>query len=702
MLHSTHVPGPPAPEPLRDFSSLNHFDISAQGASESSAAAVKGQPTPPVGEAEVDRSSSWLDRDTTSFLASMLVHLLIILGLASYTVVVEPKILSVFIDSKTVADETPLDLVNEIAYSEIPAEEIGANSDGLAEMALSAAPIVADAIEIPDVPLELIEPNGSVQASLDIKTAIGLTESREAVRGMTGVGVNGTSGAVDRITYELLLAIEQRPTLVVWLFDSSISMVKRRQEIRDRFDRVYEQLGIVQEERKKRNTTHSSEDALLTSIVSFGKDIDWLTKKPTSNLEEIRSAIDEIEIDQSGVEMVFHAIKTVAERYKSMRPERNVVLITITDERGDDTAMADETIALCKKFAIQSHVLGVPAPFGREFTYIKFVDPDPKYDQTPDWKQVDQGPETMRLERVQLGYQDNYFEEPVIDSGFGPYALSRMCYETGGIYFSIHPNRQVGRRVDGRQIDTFASRMNYFFAPEVMDRYRPEYLNESEYLARVKKSPFRSALINAAQLSRVGTLDKPQLVFVKRDEARFVADLSTAQQESARLAPELFQMCNILAEGEKHKGKESSPRWLASFDLSYGMALAAKVRAEAYNAMLAKAKRGMSFEDPKNNTWELKHSESVGIDSKLDKEAKLATDLLTSVVKNHPNTPWALLAQRELDMKIGWEWAESFTDLTPPKRNQTRPNNNNNNAMPRSDEARMLQAPPPKRQFSKI
>ncbi|MEQ1826036.1 MAG: vWA domain-containing protein [Pirellula sp.] len=651
----------------------------------------------------VANDTVWFDSDTKSFLASMLVHVMIVVGLGSYTVVSDPEILSVFIDSQPVHEEIqPLDVVNDIAYSEVPAEEIGANSNGLSDMALSMAPELTDLSEIPSVPIDLVEPEGSVQASLDIKFAVGMTESKDAIRGMTGVGETGTQGAVDRITYELLQAIEQRPTLVVWLFDSSISMVKRRKEIRDRFDRIYDQLGIVQEEKRKRNAGSFSDDSLITSVVSFGRDLQFLTKRPTSDLKEIRSAIDRIEIDESGVEMVFHAIKSVADKYKTMRPERNVVLITITDERGDDTNMADDAISHCKKFGIQSHVLGVPAPFGREFTYIKFVDPDPKFDQTPDWKQVDQGPETLVPERVQLGYQDDYFEEPVIDSGFGPYALSRMCYETGGIYFSIHPNRQVGKRVEQRQIEAFASRMSYFFSPEVMDRYRPDYLPEAEYVSRIKKSPMRTALISASKLSRVGTLDKPQLVFVKRDEPRFVLELTTAQQESARLAPELFAMCNMLAEGEKHRDKESSPRWLASFDLSYGTALAAKVRAEAYNAMLAKAKRGMSFEKPENNTWNLKPSDKIGVDSKLEKEGKTAIELLKGVVEKHAETPWALLAQRELDHKLGWEWTESYTDLSPPKKPGNRPAANNPPAPAQNEQARMLKPPPPKRQVTKI
>ena len=662
------------------------------------------------GDEDDDSRTTWFDSETKSFLASMLVHLVIIVGLASYTVVSQPEILSLFIESKPEVEEIlPLDIVNDIAYSEAPSEEIGANSIGLTDMALSTAPNLADISEMPSFAVDMTMPSASTNASFDIKEAVGLTESTKAVRGMTGVGETGTQGAVDRITFELLQSIEQRPTLVVWLFDSSISMVKRREEIRDRFDRIYEQLGIVQEEKRKR-TGYDGSDSLITSIVSFGNDVQFLTKKPTSDLSEIRSAIDKIAIDESGVEMVFHAIKAVADRYKTMRtsrgpndPERNVVLITITDERGDDMQMADEAISLCKKFAIQSHVLGVPAPFGREFTYIKFVDPDPKFDQTPDWRQVDQGPETLLPERVQLGYQDNYFEEPVIDSGFGPYALARMCYETGGIYFSIHPNRKVGKKIEASNIEAFASRMSYFFSPEIMDLYRPDYLSESEYMSKVKKSPLRATLIQAAQIARVGTLDKPQQVFLKREEAIFIRDLTLAQQESARLAPELMALCSLLSEGEKSRSKESSLRWLASFDLSYGTAVAARVRAECYNAMLAKAKRGMNFEKPESNTWNLKPSQKITVDSKLEKEGKQATELLKSVSEKHKGTPWGLLAERELSHPLGWEWVESYTDLNPPpKPGRTPPTTPPPPTAAANEKARMLAPPPPKRPVTKI
>jgi hypothetical protein len=655
---------------------------------------------------EVDEGT-WFDADTKSFLISMFVHVAVVVALASFTVANNPEVYRIFLSAAPMDEQIdPLDVLSEIAYSETPNSEIGSNSIGETDMALAEALNVSDMSELTAPVIDVTIPNGEISVALDIKQAIGITESKNVVKGLTGVGVNGTEGAVDRITYELLRSIEERPTLVVWLFDSSISMDKQRKEIRERFEKIYEELGIVADDQKRRGKSVNQDASLLTSIVSYGMDVKFLTERPTDVLEDIRSAVDSIAVDESGTEYSFKAIKEVAEKFKSYRvsrgshdPQRNVVLITVTDERGDDANACEEAISICKKFGIQSHVLGVPAPFGREFTYIKFIDPDPKFDQTPDWRQVDQGPETLFPERVMLGYKENYFEEPVIDSGFGPYALSRLCYETGGIYFSIHPNRRVGSQVGAGEIEAFASRMSYFFAPDVMEKYRPDYVPAEEYKKLVQQSPMRLALIQASAKSRVGTLDRPRQAFVKVDEARLVSELSTAQQAAARLSPELNALCLVLAEGEKHKTKETSPRWLASFDLSYGTALAAKVRNDSYNAMLALAKRGMTFEKEKNNTWTISPSEKIAVDSRLEKEANQARELLKNVVENHPGTPWALLAARELSNPIGWEWQESFTDLNPPPRNNPPPNTP---PPPPAPDNGMLPPPLPKRPVSKI
>jgi hypothetical protein len=80
--------------------------------------------------------------------------------------------------------------------------------------------------------------------------------------------------------------------------------------------------------------------------------------------------------------------------------------------------------------------------------------------------------------------------------------------------------------------------------------------------------------------------------------------------------------------------------------------------------MLAEAKQGMPFKDAKNNTWVLRPDEHFAA-SELEKVAATARTYLEGVVRDHPGTPWAMLAERELATPLGWRWAEDFTPIPP-------------------------------------
>ena len=682
-------------------------------------AELAGQGTPDsghsglgLGEVEYEDEPGWLDNDTQAFLVSLMFHVVLILALAVFPVMAASTTQALSFKAALPVEEVQeFELIDEVAFSEEPSAEVGANSESDSSQALSMAPVLAEISEIPSPSFDPPQLNATIDLNNQIEKAVALVRSDAVVKGMTGVGTTGTDGAVDRITYEILQSMEERPTLVVWFFDQSGSLLKRREEIRDRFDRIYEELGIVRKSKEEKTGIKDEDELLLTSVFAFGNSVNLLTPKPTADLDEIQEAIDSVSMDETGVEKVFSALYKGVEKFKRFRsshstsgPERNVLFIAVTDERGDDAVGLDATIKECRKFAIPVHVIGVPAPFGREFTYVKYVDPDPKYDQTPQWAQVDQGPESIMPERVKLGFRENYYDEPVVDSGFGPFALSRLAYETGGIYFTVHPNRRLGRRVRRGEIDPFASNLEYFFDPEVMVKYRPDYVSAPEYMKRVGESPLRQALVKAATAPRVETLQSPTVRFVKRDEARLATELTNAQREAARIEPQLLALSQLLRMGEDHRDKEISPRWLAGFDLALGTVLTHKVRAEAYNAMLAQLKRGKKFNKEKNNTWVLKPSSEISVGSKLEKEGNLGLELLKRVAEEHKGTPWGLLAAREIKRPIGWEWTETFTDLNPPPQRRGNNNNNNNNVPrpARDDQARMLKKPPPKRPIPKL
>lgn len=644
-----------------------------------------------------EAAHAWIDSDTKGFLLSLVAHALIICLLAMIPLLGQKKA------RKLQFTAYPLDLTQDLEFStnfeiaEIPDVEVGAESlENSPEQALSMAPLVSEISEIPIPEIETkIAPIPTFELANEIAQAVGMVESNDVVKGVTGVGATGTDGAVDRLTYEILQSMESQPTLVVWLFDASGSLIRRRQEIRDRFDRIYDELGIVQGD----SFTADREDApLLTSVMAFGSSISLQTQAPTNDLEEIKSAVDSVPVDTSGQELTFSALYQALEKYKAFRrkpksgPARNIMMVVVTDERGDDIAGLEKTIDLYQKFAVPVYVLGVPAPFGREQTFVKYVDPDPAYDQTPSWAPVDQGPESAFPERVKIGYELNAYEEPVVDSGFGPYALSRLCYETGGMYFSIHPNRRLGSRVSRREVEVLASNMTYFFDPQVMIRYQPDYVSLAEYRQRLQSSPLRQSLRQAADFVRTGRLEQPRMRFERINEASFVEAVSRAQTEAARLEPKLNSLVELLEKGAAHRDRELSPRWLANFDLSYGTALAEKVRAETYNLMLANAKQGLQYSDPKNNTWTIRPSNEISVGSRYQKAAELARETLTRVVKEHPGTPWELLAKQQLSRPIGWTWVDSFTDPNPPPPQPA--GNNNPPPPPRDDQIRMIQQKP--------
>ena len=374
----------------------------------------------------------------------------------------------------------------------------------------------------------------------------------------------------------------------------------------------------------------------------------------------------------TGKENVFGAVGQVASefrKYRTKAPQRNVMIVVFTDEAGNDFENLDAAVELCKRSAIPVYVVGVPAPFGRREALVKYVDPDPNYNQTPRFVPVDQGPESMMPERVRLRFLGRNDRDDRLESGFGPFALSRLTYETGGIYFSVHPNRRPGY-ISRNQTDAMTTHISQFFDPLVMRNYRPDYITESEYRRRLAANSAKAALVQAANDSWTESMEDIRLRFPKVDEAALARDLSTAQRTAAKLEPKIARLVSMLKQGEKDRPKITEPRWQAGFDLAIGRALAAKVRTEGYNSMLAEAKQGMKFKNEKNDTWVLAASDKVTTGSVLSKDADLARLYLERVVQDHDDTPWALLARRELDSPFGWEWRETFTNVAGRQQNQ--------------------------------
>lgn len=626
-------------------------------------------------QAQTGEEETPFDGDAPAWMISMIIHMVGLLLVAFISIIPPEPDIVLTIQAPDEVEVEELELPEKFAYSDEPTEFIGANSMGGVDVAMAMAPVISDVSEV--VPMEVSD-QGIVEIAIDDLIEVSTGPNMNAnlgIKGMnSGQGVSGAGGAVDRLTYEILLSLEERKTLVVWMFDQSGSLLSQRKEIHDRFDRVYEELGVIQAAEHETFAKHDSKP-LLSSVVAFGQQVTERTKAPTDDLAEIKAAVAGIEQDDSGIEMVFQGIHMAADKYKSYRipaqaggqPRRNVMLIVFTDEVGDDKAGLETVIKQCQRYAMPVYVVGVPAVFGRRESLVKWVDPDPEYDQTAQWGRVNQGPESLLTERLCLAFSAYDEDEEPIDSGFGPFHLTRLCYETGGIYFAVHPNRTLNGPVSKQETAAFSAHIRHFFDPKVMRRYKPDYVTPGEYKRRLENFPARYALVKAAQLSWQAPMEEPRRKFVRKTEDKLRNEFNEAVVAMQKVLPRIESVYQALVSAETSREKESMPRWKAGYDLAMGRALASKVRADGYRIMLARAATGQGL-DPENNHFEIIPAPDVVDDPQLAELTAKSRVYLERVIQEHPDTPWALLARKELDEWLGWEWKEWFVDMTPRPR----------------------------------
>jgi hypothetical protein len=625
---------------------------------------------------------------------SLIVHVAVLLTLAS--LVLDPPDDAVsrvtLIDPSPVVEEDTYLPPAEIVVSEQPSPESGAVSDAGEGVAQSFAATVS---EIPTVPVEpLPEMVGEIALeSMEVVPTATKLDMSIVVPGQVGVGVTGAAGAVDRLTGEIRNKLEQRPTVVCWLFDQSLSLESQRREIAERMQTVFEELGATRQS--------SNKPALTNVVIGFGDRVNVYTDKPTGQAEEVVEAIRSIPIDESGAELTFTAVIEAANRSRPLRtarPQKNVMLVVFTDEVGNDQQRVDEAVHTCRSLGIPVYVVGVPSPFGMREVQFKFVDPDPEYFQEPQWAQIEQGPESFYPEVVRI--RTGRYADEAIDSGFGPYALSRLCSETSGIYFCVHANREHRGRLSDRETAAMSANLRYFFDSDTMREYAPTYLPINELDRRIAENAAIRSLVLAARGTEISPMEEPVMQFPRRNDGDLVRLLTEAQKVAAKIEPKIDMVYATLLEGMKDREKLTEKRWQAGYDLAMGRVMAVKVRTEAYNRMLAQAKGGMNFQREDSDTWELAPDEDITqVGSQLQKLATDAIAMLHRVVEEHPGTPWALVAEEELRLPLGYVWRETRTGVNDPPQPT---GNGNNNPQMADEQVRMLAPPKPRRDLKRL
>ena len=254
-----------------------------------------------------------------------------------------------------------------------------------------------------------------------------------------------------------------------------------------------------------------------------------------------------------------------------------------------------------------------------------------------------------------MGFWGGSTDLELLDSGFGPFALERLCRATGGAFIPLRtPPLGSTIRAGGGPWPAFGA---HRFEPQIMRSYRPDYISRQDYDRLVAENRARQSLVEAARLPYVPLIEFPQLEFVAQSEAELAQQLSLAQQIAARMEPPLARLYEVLETGEL-LASVSPDRAGRLHSIWPWAAAAARTRVEGYNAMLAALKRGKSFSNPTSQRWVLEPSDQFEGNSTLQRIAEKARRYLTLVVVQHPGTPWEMIARRESQTPLGWTWTE--------------------------------------------
>lgn len=501
------------------------------------------------------------------------------------------------------------------------------------------------------------------------------------------------AGAVDRITGQIQGQLQDSDLLVVWLLDASHSLVDDRQRVADRLEPFFVSLGAGRDGKKHQ---------LLNAVVSFGADMrEWVA--PTEFSPEIVEAVKELPVDASGEEQVFTAITRCVMKYRRNSSKTHIMLVVWTDETGDDGHKLESTIRLCRKQGVSVSVVGPSSVLGAEIGLHAYRDPKSKITyQLP----IRRGPDTAVPERLHLGYWfatspprwsakvegdrigrsfglPSWYGDRDLQglvSGLSPYALTRLARETGGGYTIFDRPQDRGP-----------------FDMELMSKYLPDYVSESEYRAAIASHPLRRAVQAAVAVTARTELRHPKLTLFGRyskvppyrferfyfTPAAFRQKVKSSQHLLKRDADRMSGVVDralaaVSRDGELLEGldaayaNETSPRWKAWYDLTRGRLLATSVRLEEYRLGCDElVRRGFLRKNSNHVLFNASRNLKSGPDYRS--RADQARMLLQRCISEHPDTPWAYLAQRELAHPLGIALHQTTLQPIGPRRNVRSP-----------------------------
>ncbi len=434
--------------------------------------------------------------------------------------------------------------------------------------------------------------------------------------------------AIERIGAEIRDALSLHKTLVVLLVEQTAQSKSLAERI------------ALQTSPLVHNLCTSYPGQFEMAVVGYGSEVNFLTPAPMGDADPLDSALTATKQTSGNKANVFAAFNAAIEKFLPYRSRGyEVIFVVAGTSSGDDLDAADPAIIALKRSAVPVYAIAPAIPFGL-----------PTKNRGPQQAAADRRVESFVPERIQLALSGNQSAADLIDSGFGPFGLERICRMTRGKLFRIRNIEPPDWETDSATGD---------IKSELLAKYAPDYVDQNGYQHLLAANKCRQALHDAALLPAASGIESVRTEFPKQqDEAALAKIITTAQKAAAIDDQPIQKLYDLLIAGEADRPKLTGARWQAGYDLALGQALAAKARLDGYNAMLALLKQGKVFTNPDSTRWILEPADEIAASSVLDKMAKKSRVYLQRVVAEHPGTPWATVAQRELRYPAGWKLVE--------------------------------------------
>lgn len=624
-----------------------------------------------------------MSRNLPSILTSVAVHALVLTALIMIPIVqsAAPDIMLESIFTEDVPQEqitrelelqtTPTETLNFIAGG-TPSTTVGAATQPVAAPVNVQEAKVMQEVDLRPVITDMALPSDQV---------IGMELGEGEVTGEIGAMVDGYGSAMGILTQEIIRMMRQQKVTVIWLFDESGSLKDDRQEIRENYLRVYDELGIASQQDAD---LRRGSELLLTVVASYGAEIHELTPRPTADVEQIRQAIDRVPTDESGIENMCRSITEVVNKYRQMalRGKRKLAVIVVSDESGDDGEYVEEAISAARGAKAPLYFLGRESMFGYPWARQRWVHEESGEEF---WLPVRRGPETAYPECLQWNGIHRRWD--VQRSGFGPYEQTRMAKLTGGIFFVL-PGEETSLVGQGG-----LDRRKYEFL--AMREYQPLLLSRPEYVRERATSPFRETIWQV--IARLNP-EADRILFQTGDARLNIRNEHYALQPDAfreQAMAEVVKAANAMQLTEEgiqlleavrpQRALEASLRWRAAYDLAFAQLHLFRLRLFQFLlAMDDHANRMPAPTRSDSNEWNfwwdrrtlvpneeqyIRLRAAFGLTMTRDEyiamvkeQEQFTLNLMQQVRADHPGTPWAARAETELNSGFGFRVADRLWD----------------------------------------